>query len=181
MSWCPLALGWIPSGPNSPGSAAPGIAQTSRHTAPRPAACSLMMSLARRIRWRATSTRPAGSDMIPAMSGRVQVSTVAPVAVRPSSSAPTPAAKSSSPKAGSRMSFIPTVTLARSGPSRAAAGSCRSSTMATLAPSAARLVSAHGTVVRALRIPASRRAHPTRAPPVPWSSRPAVRLSPSAA
>ena len=80
------------------------------------------------------------------------------------------------------MSFIPTVTLTRSGlgPIRATEGSCRSSTAATLAPSAARLVSAQGTAVRAVKIPASRRAHPIRTPPGPWSSRPAVRLSPSA-
>ena len=169
MSWCPLALGWIRSGPNSPGSAAPGIAHASRQTAPRAAACSLMTSLACRIRWRATSTRWAGSGMIAAMSGSVQVSTVAPVAARPSSSVPSPAAKRSGLKPGSRMSFIPTVTLTRSGPSpiRATAGSCRSSTTSTLAPSAARLVSAQRTAVRALRIPASRRAHPIRAPPGP--------------
>ena len=78
------------------------------------------------------------------------------------------------------MSFIPTVTLASPGPIRATSGSCRSSTVPTLAPSAARLVSAQGTAVRALRIPASRRAHPIRTPPGPWSSRPAVRLSPTA-
>ena len=118
--------------------------------------------------------------MIAVMSGSVQVSTVAPVVVRASSSRPRPAAKRSSVKPGSRMSFIPTVTLTRSGPIGATAGSCHSSTSATLAPSAARLVSAHGTAVRAVKIRASRHAHPIRAPPAPWSSRPAVRLSPSA-
>jgi len=78
------------------------------------------------------------------------------------------------------MSFIPTVTLTRSGPRAATDGSCCSSTTPVLAPSKARLVSAHRTEVRAVRIPASRRAHPIRAPPGPWSSRPAVGLSPSA-
>ena len=141
-----------------------------------------MMSLALRMRWRATSTRPAGSGMIAAMSGSVQVSTVAPVAARPSSKVPSPAAKRSSLKPGSRMSFIPTVTLARSGqsPVHASTGSCCSSTTLTLAPSAARLVSVQGTAVRVLRMPASRHAHPIRTPPGPWSSRPAVRLSPRA-
>ena len=101
---------------------------------------------------------------------------------------------------GSRISFIPTVTLTRSGreASTAAAGSsagncrastgaegssagnCRASTASTLAPSLARLASAHGTPVRSPSIPASRLAHPIRAPPGPRSSRPAVRLSPSA-
>ena len=118
--------------------------------------------------------------LLDGLSGSVQVSTVAPVAASPSSSTPSPAAKRSWLKSGSRMSFIPTVTLTRSGPIRATEGSWCSSTMATLAPSKARLVSAHGTVVRVLRIPASRHAHPIRAPPGPWSSRPAVRLSPSA-
>ena len=180
MSWCPLPFGWIRSGPNSPGSAAPGIAHASRQTTPRAAACSLMMSLACRIRCRATSTRWAGSGMIAAISGSVQVSTVAPVMARPSSSRPSSAAKRSGVKPGSLMSFIPTVTLTRSGPSPATDGSCHSSTTPALAPSAARLVSAQGTEVRAVRIPASRRAHPIRAPSGPWSSRPAVRLSPSA-
>ena len=105
--------------------------------------------------------------MIAAMSGSVHVSTVAPVAVSPSSSRPSSAAKRASLNPGSRISFIPTVTLARSGASRATPGNCRSSTTPALAPSTARLVSAQATPVRALRIPASRRAHPIRAPPGP--------------
>jgi hypothetical protein len=139
-----------------------------------------MMSLAWRIRWRASSTRSAGSGMIAAMSGSVQVSTVAPVPDRASSSRPSSAAKRSWAKPGALMSFIPTVTLIRSGPSRATDGNCCSSTTPVLAPSKARLVRLQRTEVRAVRIPASRRAHPIRAPPGPWSSRPAVRLSPSA-
>ena len=105
--------------------------------------------------------------MIAAMSGSVQVSTVAPVAARPSSSRPSSPANRASLKPGSRMSFIPTVTLARSGSRRATAATAAPAPSAALAPSAARLVSAHGTAVRALRIPASRRAHPIRAPPGP--------------
>lgn len=61
--------------------------------------------------------------MIPAMSGSVQVSIVAPVAVMPSNSRLRPAAKRSSLKPASRMSFIPTVTLTRSGRRPATEGS----------------------------------------------------------
>jgi hypothetical protein len=42
------------------------------------------------------------------------------------------------------------------------------------------LASVHGTPVRSPSIPASRLAHPIRVPSGPISSRPAVRLSPSA-
>ena len=145
-----------------------------------------MTSLACRSRRRATPTRSAGSGKIPAMSGSVQVSTVAPVPASPSSSVPNPAANRSWRNPGSRISLTPTVTLTRSGRQAStetegsSAGSCHASTASTLAPSLARLVSAHGTPVRSPSIPASRRAHPIRTPPAPISSRPAVRLSPSA-
>ena len=106
-------VGMNPSGPNSPGSAAAGIDQASRQSAPRAAACSLMVSLACRIRCRARPIIPAGSGKIVAISGRVQVSTVAPVRIRPPSNRPNCSSKRSWLKPGSRMSFIPTVTLTR--------------------------------------------------------------------
>jgi len=165
---------------------APAIAHRSRQIASRRPASSLITSLACRSRCRATSTRPTGNGSIPAISGSVQVSTVAPVPASPSSSLPTPTANRPGSNSGSRISFIPTVTLTRSGrqASTAAAGSsegnCHVSTASTPTPSLARLASVHGTPVRSPSIPASRLAHPIRTPPGPRSSRPAVRLSPSA-
>jgi hypothetical protein len=173
-------LGCTRSGPNNAGSAAPGIAHASKHRASHRAACDLIASLACAIRSRATPMNAGGSGKMSAMFGSVQVSTVAPVSVSPSSSRPTSAVNRSGPKPGSRMSFTPTVTVTRSGARPATSGICRSTTAVTLAPSAARLVSVQGTAVRADKIPASRRAQPIRAPPGSASSRPAVRLSPSA-
>lgn len=123
------------------------------------------------------------------MSGSVMVSTVAPLPASPaspSSSVPNPAANRSGLNPGSRISFAPTVTLTRSGrhsstaATGSSAGSCHASTASTSAPSRARLVSEHGTPVRSPSLRASRSAHPIRSPPGPLSSRPTVRLSPSA-